>query len=287
MDPFSDDALKIGGGLAFVLSSRALTRGSLTPSGALAALVVATLSVACGFRGFLLFIFYQLGTTATKLKHGKKAKLDGTVTKSSARSAEQVLACSVIGVSCALAHAYLYGREIAIDFDFNPKESGLAAAIIAHYAACLGDTLSSELGMLSTQSPVLITSPKRRVPPGTNGGVTFLGFFVAGLGGAIIGVSGATLDFISSLEVDFVGSIIYGIICGLVGSTIDSVLGATLQATYFDEETQKVQHTHKAGIKHVAGKNILSNVQVNLISTLATTFIGSMIAPLFFNILDL
>jgi len=287
MDPFCDDALKIGGGLAIVMASRALTRGSLTESGAIAAFFVAFLSVACGFRGLILFMFYQIGSMATKFKHDKKGILDSTVTTSSARSAEQVLACSIIGISCALAHAYLYGREIAIDFDFNPKESSLAAAIIAHYAACLGDTLSSELGMLSKRSPILITSPKKRVPPGTNGGVTLLGFFVAGLGGAIIGLGGATTDFISGLEVDFVGSIIYGAICGLIGSTIDSLLGATLQATYFDGETQKVQHTGNSGLKHISGKDVLSNVQVNIVSTLITTIIGSMIAPMFFNNGDL
>ncbi len=60
MDPFCGDALKIAGGLATVIVSRAVAKNSLSPSGALAAWVVAFLSVGCGFRGFLILIFYQV-----------------------------------------------------------------------------------------------------------------------------------------------------------------------------------------------------------------------------------
>eukprot|EP00560_Eucampia_antarctica_P003079 CAMPEP_0197834336 /NCGR_PEP_ID=MMETSP1437-20131217/22062_1 /TAXON_ID=49252 ORGANISM="Eucampia antarctica, Strain CCMP1452" /NCGR_SAMPLE_ID=MMETSP1437 /ASSEMBLY_ACC=CAM_ASM_001096 /LENGTH=286 /DNA_ID=CAMNT_0043438939 /DNA_START=49 /DNA_END=909 /DNA_ORIENTATION=+ len=283
MDPFSDDALKIGGGISVVMASRAASRGSLTPSGILAALVVSFLSIACGFRGFILLIFYQIGTLVTKFKSNTKEKLDGTAA-TSARSGEQVLACSIIGVTCALAHAYFYGKEKSIDFNFDPQESILACAIIAHYAACLGDTLSSELGMLSKRSPVLISSPMKRVPHGTNGGVTPLGFFVSAVGGALIGLGAATLDFITALEVNFVAYVVYGIVCGVVGSTIDSFLGATLQVTYFDERTQLVQHSGHSQLKHVSGADVLSNVQVNLVSTLLTTAIGPMIAPIIFDL---
>ncbi|TBU36320.1 integral membrane protein DUF92-domain-containing protein, partial [Dichomitus squalens] len=52
-----------------------------------------------------------------------------------------------------------------------------------HFACCLGDTLASELGILSRSPPILITTLKR-VPPGTNGGLSVLGT-LASVGGGL------------------------------------------------------------------------------------------------------
>ena len=57
-----------------------------------------------------------------------------------------------------------------------------------HSACCLGDTLASELGILSQSRPFLITTFKR-VPPGTNGGMSLLGTFCSILGGCVIGLT--------------------------------------------------------------------------------------------------
>lgn len=75
-----------------------------------------------------------------------------------------------------------------IDFNSNSFASSLACALIAYHSTNLADTMASELGILAKGvGPILITSGKR-VPKGTNGGVTLLGTGCSLLGGCIIGI---------------------------------------------------------------------------------------------------
>ena len=68
----------------------------------------------------------------------------------------------------------------------------------SHYACCNGDTWSSELGILSTSQPRLITSCWRRsVAPGTNGAMSLLGTLAAVAGGAIIGLACIIINMIT------------------------------------------------------------------------------------------
>lgn len=116
-----------------------------------------------------------------------------------------------------------------------------------NYAAVTADTFSSELGILSSSPPRLITSPSFRVVPrGTNGGVTLTGL-LAGVGGAFIiaTLSGIMLPCCSGLE----GSgtlaarlqwILSMTIWGGLGSVVDSVLGGLVQASVIDKRSGKV-----------------------------------------------
>lgn len=126
--------------------------------------------------------------------------------------------------------------------------------IIANYAAVAADTFSSELGILSKSEPRLITSlTLRKVPRGTNGGVTLVGLG-AGLFGSIIIVTTATLFLPMCSESDigqpgagapwlmserrtFMGALV---IWGTLGSVLDSFLGGFFQRSVKDVRSGKI-----------------------------------------------
>lgn len=100
----------------------------------------------------------------------------------------------------------------------------------ASLAAAFADTLSSEIGVLSKETPLMITT-LRPAPAGTDGAVSLLGFGGAALGGMVF----ALLTFALTQSL-YWGALIF--IAGLFGSIVDSVVGATLQKQgYLDNNT--------------------------------------------------
>ena len=157
----------------------------------------------------------------------------------------------------------------------------LIVGVIANYAAVAADTFSSELGILSNSQPRLITSPTlRKVPKGTNGGVTIWGL-VAGLLGSFIIVTSAMvfLPFCgSSLSTMLHGndlnphntskrggswtleqmmSFAMGLtIWGALGSVLDSLLGGWLQQSVVDTRSGRIVEGEggKKVLVHSAGQ---------------------------------
>ena len=130
----------------------------------------------------------------------------------------------------------------------------LVVGIVANYAAVAADTFSSELGILSKSEPRLITSlTLRKVPRGTNGGVTLMGLG-AGLMGSLVVVTAATLFLPTCTEqMRFVPGggepwslnprrlfMAFMVIWGALGSVLDSVLGAVLQRSVRDVRSGKI-----------------------------------------------
>lgn len=89
---------------------------------------------------------------------------------------------------------------------------------VAFMSVNCGDTLASELGMLSSQRPILITSGAP-VAPGQDGGVTVWGTAAAALGGALIGVFDGSAASVATCAM-----------WAVMGSTVDSIMGALYQA---------------------------------------------------------
>ena len=157
---------------------------------------------------------------------------------------------------------------------------------LGHYAACMGDTLASELGILSKTPPRLITNLRRIVPPGTNGGVSSWGTICSGLGGAFIGFTLfvseklRTKGQLRGVPSFTVGAqfILLGAAAGFAGSMLDSLLGATMQQTWYSRKTKQVllgkRPQSRKGDEDewevICGKDVLSNNTVNFISSALT-----------------
>lgn len=127
----------------------------------------------------------------------------------------------------------------------------------SNYAAVAADTFSSELGILSSSHPRLITAPWRTVPKGTNGGVTMFGLLAGLLGSFLIAVTSVVLmpfcadrlnldpmaitmestGWSTSAKISFVLAVT---ILGFCGSLLDSLLGSLLQTSVIDIRTGKI-----------------------------------------------
>jgi uncharacterized membrane protein len=150
-----------------------------------------------------------------------------------------------------------------------------------NYAAVAADTFSSELGILATSKPRLITRPWVTVPPGTNGGVTATGIHAGLLGSFIISATATLLlPFCPTTIFGLTGTLGGGVttigwsmrsrlnftlimtFVGLCGSLLDSVLGALLQASVVDVRSGKIIEgegggkvlIHSAGSLHLKQK---------------------------------
>ena len=150
-------------------------------------------------------------------------------------------------------------RNCRVSFEYSLcfgkfVSSDISDGIVArNYAAVASDTFSSELGILSSHPPRLITAPWRVVPPGTNGGVTLTGLGAGLLGSFIIA-------FTSTLLIPFCdpNSVQHGYggrtwtmsdkasytaaltLVGFCGTLLDSLLGAVLQASVVDVHSGKI-----------------------------------------------
>jgi uncharacterized membrane protein len=150
---------------------------------------------------------------------------------------------------------------------------GNRAGFVGAIAAAGADTWATELGLLATSRPRLITS-LQWVEPGTSGGITAEGL-AASVGGALsVGLAWSLLGGgWQGLPV--------AIIAGTCGSLIDSWLGATLQALYRCPAcgvlTEELVHTPcGSSTKLVKGQRWVNNDTVNGLATLAGSAIGTL-----------
>ncbi|KAI0262082.1 integral membrane protein DUF92-domain-containing protein [Gloeopeniophorella convolvens] len=295
---------------ATALSVNGLRKRSLSPSGAAAAFLtgISMLSLPLRTPGIVLIAFYLLGSSATRAGQPRKAALEDGHDPSDAagyRSAAQVFSNSASALAASLAWGALHapgfpGARVAealfgvrglpyVDDAWCPLDRAatdgwsraLLFVILGHFACCMGDTLASELGILSRTPPILLTT-LARVPPGTNGALSPLGTAASIGGGMAMGwTMWAALSVENAACRDETGDLLllllgWGAIAGGLGSLLDSLLGATLQRTQYSNTSKRIltdtsaPPAEGADIKVVSGLDVLSNNNVNLISSMLT-----------------
>lgn len=175
----------------------------LTPHGAAGAFLIAVLI--WQFRGFkwllVLLAFFFISAAATRWKYGHKEKAGTAEARKGKRSIENVMGSA-------------YAPLLFVVFD---SPVGFLAAV----AAAVADNLASEIGVLDKNVRLITTL--RKVPPGTDGGVSLLGELVSLLAAAGVAALSPLIGISSA------GTILTILLCGFLGSQFDSVLGATIE----------------------------------------------------------
>jgi uncharacterized protein (TIGR00297 family) len=256
--------LFIGFLLAIIIAVLAWRAGSLSRSGAWAAILTGGLIFGLGGLpwAILLLTFFISSSALSRAFSKRKAALAEKFSKGSRRDWGQVLANGGLGAL------------LAVGYSIRPHPEWLWLAFVGAMAAVNADTWSTELGVLSAVSPRMITTGKK-VERGTSGGITVTGTLAAVGGAALIGIA-AIIFAPASNWLSRLGIII---LAGLVGSLFDSVLGATIQAIYWcptcSKETERHPH-HLCGTQTnlVRGLSWINNDMVNF----ACSLMGAIIA---------
>jgi uncharacterized protein (TIGR00297 family) len=197
-----------------------------------------------------LLAVFLLTYAATKIGKSRKEKL-GTGESKRGRNAAQVAAN--IGASALFASMPISA--------FSPERILLPSlqaivtfAALTALSEAAADTVSSEIGQVFGGEPRLITT-MRRVPKGTDGGITVTGTFAGSIAALIV----MTVGFWAMRGTDkFLGywvSICLGTACGIFGLLFDSLLGVTLER-----------------------KGWLNNDAVNFLSTLSAVIFPAVLA---------
>jgi uncharacterized protein (TIGR00297 family) len=238
---------------AIAVALAARSAGSLSGTGALAAVLVGTAAVTTGWRWGALLILYFVASSA--LSHvgrpEKERRTRGMVAKGGARDAIQVLANGGIFAVCALLVplAGTHARE-------------LAAAAAGALAAAAADTWATELGVLFGGTPRTLAG-LRPVPPGTSGAVS-----VAGSAGM---VAGALAIALAARALGLTDAVAIVTVAGCAGALADTLLGATVQERRWcaacNLATERRVHDCGSPTLRAGGMAVLDNDAVNLLAT--------------------
>ena len=218
----------------------------------------------------MLLTFFFISSLCTKYQHTYKLQLmpwvqinnknndkNNALQPSNARDYTQVLSIGIIPTVLILCHPiymnllshhtinYIYGIYISIS---------------------LGDTLSSELGMLAGTQPRLITSGEQ-VRHGTDGAITLLGLNCAAAGGLIIGCIDVLYNGWNMILLE--NYVIYA----TMGSVFDSIIGALYQSKLVSTmQSQSQSHGNIDTGAKILWKQL--NNLVNIVSSIITCLIA-------------
>ena len=245
--------------IAAVIAAAAWRAGSLSRSGAIAALFVGTLGVAAGWEwGALLILYFLSSSLLSRAGASIKAQRSGSIVeKGGVRDATQVFANGAIFAVAA-------GLQLIF-----PSSLWLVAGAGA-LAASAADTWGTEIGMLAKSSPRMITTG-RIVPTGTSGGVSGIGLVATVAGALFIGLAAWLLHRNARAAI----AVSLG---GIIGALVDSFSGALWQSRrickHCGSATERLVHDCGTRTERAGGLGWLDNDAVNA----ACTVIGALVS---------
>jgi Raf kinase inhibitor-like YbhB/YbcL family protein/uncharacterized protein (TIGR00297 family) len=247
--------------LASLVGLVAYLARALNLSGAIAAAVMGTLIFGLGGlpAAVLLLAFFVSSSLLSRLFGRRKRSLNEKFSKGSRRDAWQV------GANGGLATVFIVLHGVF------PAQAWPWIGFAASLAAVNADTWATELGVLSTSEPRLI-STGRRVERGASGGISLVGTLAALVGAALIAGLGVWLG--PGMGQAALAGLAAVALAGLFGALFDSYLGATVQAIYYcpacAKETERYPlHTCGTPTALVRGWHWLDNDWVNMAASLS------------------
>lgn len=226
----------------------------------------------------IILIFFLVSAIFTKFKYERKRKLGAAQEKGGARAWTNVLANGGLAAFLAVMEG------LCLFFSPIGRYDIFFAGFLGVVATAAADTLATELGLLNPTPPRLITNLKKKVAPGTSGGISLLGEIAILMGGLITGFVAFLMQHFNLLGVGLlfwwdvfnfglpIGAklIIIAVGAGFIGSTADSLIGATFQALYKCPVCGKItEHDIHCGevAVHLRGYKAIDNNVVNFIAT--------------------
>lgn len=225
LDPL--ESILLSTALCGVLSSLAYYKRVLTLDGTVAAFAVGlVIGIFGDVTWLLLLLFFLLSSfLATRYRFALKEAMGVQEGAKGERRSSNVLANGVAPMAVAVVSV--------LNLPMFPKD--LSGVVFLSALAVAGsDTLASEIGVLS-RNAYLITNFKR-VPPGTDGGVSWLGqlcavgaaLYTALVGYFVLSFLARTYGLAPTMPAT-ASYLIIPAVMGFVGCQIDSVIGATLE----------------------------------------------------------
>ncbi len=191
--------------------------------GSFAALILGLIVGAFGGLRWLivLILFLFISFAATKYKYNFKKNICQQEGGKGGRRWNNVIANGTIPAIIALLFFFFSNGIISVIF-------------IASISVAASDTLASEIGLLSKK--VYMITNMRKVEPGVNGGISWLGTGAAFFGALLMSLIGW---FLLSPVLPRVWMLV-PILVGFLGCQIDSLLGATLEGKILTKHTVNI-----------------------------------------------
>jgi uncharacterized protein (TIGR00297 family) len=253
------------------MSLLAYRRRSLSRSGVAGAITSGTATFGLGGLAWSLPFIYFFVSSSLFSHYREQDKAQTAMDKFSKGGQRDIMQVVANG---GMATIMTIGHSLTSS---SPLRKILQAGYVGALATATADTWATELGVLSTTAPRLITTGKPTLP-GTSGGITPLGTAAAASGAFSLGL---VFRLLNGRQTSWALPPV-ALLSGLVGSLFDSWLGATCQAMYYcptcQKETERRIHSCGKPTQPLRGLPWLDNDVVNFLAT----WVGSLVAILLY-----